>query len=130
MPQQSLTPSTQYNLSSFKRPWTNTVSGVTTSGTNTFNPRSDVVSKLRQYGLSSNYLDQLNDDQLMELLKTQEDKEENYRDRTRDRTDTMNDFTKQLDMLTGSKQRQAEQAGRIQQKSAATQGLAQMMSNF
>jgi hypothetical protein len=50
--------------------------------------------------------------------------------RALDRQDSMNDFRAQLADLTASKQRQAEQAGRIAQNNTRSQGLAQMMSNF
>ena len=50
--------------------------------------------------------------------------------RDRDRANSLADFRAQLADLTGSKQRQAEQAGRIAQANVRAQGLSQMMSNF
>lgn len=50
--------------------------------------------------------------------------------RDRDRANSLADFRAQLADLTGSKQRQAEQAGRIAQANVRAQGLGQMMSNF
>lgn len=92
--------------------------------------KTNVKNTLKRYGYNDSYLDQLDDDDLMELLQTAQDNDVNYSQRTRDRQDTMTDFAKQLNQLTGSKQRQAEQAGRIAQNAQRTQGLASMMQNF
>lgn len=63
------------------------------------------------------------------LNRIQTDNYENTA-RDRDRQNALTDFRAQLADLTGSKQRQAEQAGRIAQANVRAQGLGQMMSNF
>jgi hypothetical protein len=69
-------------------------------------------------------------DELLAALQTAGSDAYQRSQRTLDRQDSMTDFRAQLADLTASKQRQAEQAGRIAQNNTRSQGLAQMMSNF
>ena len=72
----------------------------------------------------------LSDEELLALAAYENQAESDRRKSQMDRADTNEDFKSQLAQLTGSKQRQAEQAGRIQEGVMRTQGLAGMMSNF
>ena len=102
---------------------------------NTLTPNERLKAKLREYGYDGAYIEEKlqtpeGRSELLEDLKTAQDREINYADRTRDRKDSLQDFQTNLNLLTGSKQRQAEQQGRIAQSLERTRGLSGMMANF
>jgi hypothetical protein len=82
------------------------------------------------YNASGSALSGMTNDEL--LASSNQVNSDNYQARRRqqDRQDALIDFRAQLGDLTASKQRQAEQAGRLAQANTRTQGLSQMMSNF
>jgi hypothetical protein len=82
------------------------------------------------YSGSTNGLNNLTNDEMLNLAN--QVNADNYQNklRQRDRQDALVDFRAQLSDLTASKQRQAEQAGRLGIANTRAQGLGQMMSNF
>ena len=81
-------------------------------------------------GVTWGAIQSLSDEELLAAAGYENQAESDRRKSQMDRADTNEDFKSQLAQLTGSKQRQAEQAGRIQEGVMRTQGLAGMMSNF
>lgn len=92
--------------------------------------RGNVIQDLKSKGYSENSLNAATDEELLGWANYENQAESDYRKSEDNRRNTMTDFKSQLSQLTSSKQRQAEQAGRISQNVQRTQGLAQMMSNF
>jgi hypothetical protein len=85
---------------------------------------------LRNAGWSDSAIKNMSDDQIINQLATLGENQYQRGERTKDRQETLQDFRSQLSDLTASKQRQAEQAGRIAQNNVKAQGLAQMMGQF
>ena len=85
------------------------------------------AARLRELGINPAGMSADNINALLERVIN--DQYEN-KARDRDRANSLADFRAQLADLTGSKQRQAEQAGHIAQANVRAQGLGQMMSNF
>lgn len=92
--------------------------------------RSNLISALAKAGYNAQTLGNSSNDELLSLGEKLGEQENQRSDRQADRADALTDFGAQLSALTASKQRQAEQAGRIAQATTRTQGLAQMMNNF
>jgi hypothetical protein len=92
--------------------------------------RTNIINDLVAKGYSANSVSQATDEELLGFANYENQAEADYRKSENNRANTNDDFRGQLAQLTSSKQRQAEQAGRISQNVARTQGLSQMMSNF
>jgi superfamily I DNA and RNA helicase len=92
--------------------------------------RNAMISALSRKGYDMNALKEMSNDEILELANFEGQAESDYLKNRTDRSDSMSDFRSQLASLNSAKQRQAEQAGRIQEGVQRTQGLAQMMSNF
>ena len=92
--------------------------------------RTNIINDLSRKGYSANSLVVATDEELLGWANYENQAESDYRKSETNRANTMTDFRSQLAQLTSSKQRQAEQAGRISQNVQRTQGLGQMMSNF
>jgi hypothetical protein len=75
-------------------------------------------------------LDNMTRDELLNAANQLNSDNYQNKQRQRDRQDALVDFRSQLSDLTASKQRQAEQAGRLGIANTRAQGLGQMMSNF
>lgn len=101
-------------------------SSISMSSTN----RNSMINSLAAKGYNINSLNEMSNDEILELSNFENQAESDYRKNRTDRSDSMSDFRSQLASLNSAKQRQAEQAGRIQEGVQRTQGLAQMMSNF
>lgn len=102
-----------------------------TVGTDLGGRRDDVINELMSGGgFSQQALNSFTDQELMDALRERDTYGREYNRRTQDRKDSLADFGTQLSMLTGSKQRQAEQQGRVAQNLERTRGLAGMMNNF
>lgn len=95
---------------------------------------NDSKAGLTDYLSKKNYnqglLGAYSDDELFRTAEKEQSQDREREERYKDRKETLSDFNTQLAALTASKQRQAEQQGRINQQAARTQGLAQMMANF
>lgn len=94
------------------------------------NKRTNLKNYLSGKNYNQGVLDSYSDDELFRAAEKAQSGDLERDERTKDRKETLSDFNTQLAALTGSKQRQAEQQGRINQQAARTQGLAQMMANF
>lgn len=102
-----------------------------TVGTDLGRRRDNVINELMSGGgFSQQALNSFTDQELKDALNERNAYEREYNRRTQDRRDSLADFGTQLSMLTGSKQRQAEQQGRVAQNLERTRGLAGMMNNF
>lgn len=101
-----------------------------TKSFNSATDRTNLISDLTAQGYNANTLNNSSNDDLLSLGEQAGSDAYQRRQRQQDRADSLSDFGAQLSALTASKQRQAEQAGRIAANNTRTQGLAQMMSNF
>jgi hypothetical protein len=94
--------------------------------------RQNMINDVWNAGYSGSYngLANLTRDELLNTAN--QVNADNYQNklRQRDRQDALVDFRAQLSDLTASKQRQAEQAGRLGIANTRAQGLGAMMSNF
>jgi hypothetical protein len=94
--------------------------------------RNNMISDLWNSGYqgSATGINNMTNDEL--LNQANQVNADNYQNklRQRDRQDSLVDFRAQLSDLTASKQRQAEQSGRLATSNTRAQGLGQMMSNF
>ena len=94
--------------------------------------RQNMINQIQGAGYSgaANGLTNMTRDELLNTAN--QVNADNYQNklRQRDRQDALVDFRAQLSDLTASKQRQAEQAGRLGIANTRAQGLGAMMSNF
>lgn len=102
-----------------------------TVGTDLGGRRDNIINELMSGGgFSRQALNSFTDQELKDAMNERDTYGREYNRRTQDRRDSLADFGTQLSMLTGSKQRQAEQQGRVAQNLERTRGLAGMMNNF
>lgn len=92
--------------------------------------RTAIIDELVAKGYSRSSLEAATDQELMSWANYENEVTRDNRQDDRNRAVTNWDFKNNLAQLTSSKQRQAEQAGRINQGVERTRGLASMMSNF